>query len=45
LLASVSADENEAVIGFGALHRGMLTPLRAYDFPWRRFDGQRSVCR
>ncbi|MER6345094.1 hypothetical protein ACWC10_06035 [Streptomyces sp. NPDC001595] len=38
LLASVSADEIEATIAFGARHRETLAPLRAYDFPWRRFD-------
>ncbi|WP_411108576.1 hypothetical protein [Streptomyces sp. c-19] len=38
LLASISADETEAVIGFGARHREALAPLRAYGFPWRRFD-------
>ncbi|MFD7975317.1 hypothetical protein [Streptomyces sp. NPDC059071] len=38
LLASVSADETEATIAFGARHREALAPLRAYDFPWRRFD-------
>ncbi|MEU9994193.1 hypothetical protein [Streptomyces sp. NPDC050848] len=38
LLASVSSDETEAVIAFGARHRETLAPLRAYDFPWRHFD-------
>ncbi|MET9652142.1 hypothetical protein ABZZ44_17985 [Streptomyces sp. NPDC006460] len=38
LLASVSADETEATIAFGARHRETLALLRAYDFPWRRFD-------
>jgi hypothetical protein len=38
LLASVSADENQATIAFGALHRETLTPLRKHDIPWARFD-------
>ncbi|MFJ5899003.1 hypothetical protein ACIQFZ_26845 [Streptomyces sp. NPDC093064] len=38
LLASVSADETEATIAFGTRHREILAPLRAYDFPWSRFD-------
>ncbi|GHG04831.1 hypothetical protein ACFFSH_36900 [Streptomyces filamentosus] len=38
LLASISADENEANAAFGARHRETLAPLKAYDFPWRRFD-------
>ena len=39
LLAAVSADENEAVVSFGALHRGILTPLLEHGFRWSRFDG------
>jgi hypothetical protein len=39
LLAQVSGDENEAVAGFGALHRGTLTPLLEHGLRWRRFDG------
>ncbi|MFI8251968.1 hypothetical protein [Streptomyces filamentosus] len=38
LLASISADENEANAAFGARRRETLAPLKAYDFPWRRFD-------
>ncbi|MFJ3099644.1 hypothetical protein [Streptomyces hydrogenans] len=38
LLASISADEDEAVAAFGARHREILAPLKAYDFPWSRFD-------
>ena len=39
LLTQVGGDENEAVVSFGALHRGTLTPLLAHGFRWRRFDG------
>jgi hypothetical protein len=39
LLAQVSADESEAVVSFGALHRGTLTPLLEHGFRWSRFDG------
>ncbi|WP_329177559.1 hypothetical protein [Streptomyces sp. NBC_01477] len=38
LLARVSSDEGEAVVTFGALRRGSLTPLREHVFRWRRFD-------
>ncbi|NML54718.1 hypothetical protein HHL19_19070 [Streptomyces sp. R302] len=38
LLASISADETEAVAAFGARHREALASLKAYDFPWIRFD-------
>ncbi|KUH36389.1 hypothetical protein [Streptomyces kanasensis] len=38
LLASVSVDENQATVAFGALHRETLASLRRYDFPWARFD-------
>ncbi|SEC24762.1 hypothetical protein [Streptomyces sp. TLI_105] len=38
LLASISAHESKATIGFGARHRETLAPLRTYDFPWRHFD-------
>ncbi|MFF2412787.1 hypothetical protein [Streptomyces sp. NPDC058092] len=39
LLATVSSDENEAVVSFGALHRGTLTPLLEHGFHWFHFDG------
>ncbi|WP_328790918.1 hypothetical protein [Streptomyces sp. NBC_00273] len=39
LLAVISADEDEAVACFGALHRAALTPLLAHGFRWSRFDG------
>ncbi|MFD7482992.1 hypothetical protein [Streptomyces mirabilis] len=39
LLTQVSSDENEAVVNFGALHRGTLTPLLEHRFRWSRFDG------
>ncbi|MFD9429247.1 hypothetical protein, partial [Streptomyces sp. NPDC060054] len=39
LLATVSSDENEAVVSFGALHRGALTPLLEHGFHWFHFDG------
>ncbi|MEV8451578.1 hypothetical protein AB0467_06505 [Streptomyces sp. NPDC052095] len=39
LLATVSSDENEAVVSFGALHRGTLTPLLEHGFRWFHFDG------
>ncbi len=39
LLAQVSSDGKEAVVGFGALHRGTLTPLLQHGFPWSHFDG------
>jgi hypothetical protein len=39
LLTQVSADENEAVVTFAALHRGTLTPLLEHDFRWLHFDG------
>ncbi|MFJ3861631.1 hypothetical protein ACIPRL_36085 [Streptomyces sp. NPDC090085] len=39
LLATVSRDEHEATVSFGALHRGTLTSLLEHEFPWFRFDG------
>ncbi|MFJ5842304.1 hypothetical protein ACIQGO_37130 [Streptomyces shenzhenensis] len=39
LLATVSADENEAVVTFASLHRGTLTPLLEHGFRWFFFDG------
>ncbi|MGW7367949.1 hypothetical protein ACWGI8_32145 [Streptomyces sp. NPDC054841] len=39
LLMSASMDENEAVVSFGALHRGTLTPLLEHGFHWFHFDG------
>ncbi|MEV5281876.1 hypothetical protein [Streptomyces sp. NPDC051993] len=39
LLAHVSGDEDEAIVGFGALHRGTLTPLLEHGFRWCHFDG------
>ncbi|WP_436532772.1 hypothetical protein [Actinoplanes sp. HUAS TT8] len=39
LLTQVSGDTKEAVVSFGALHRGTLTPLLAQGFRWARFDG------
>ncbi|MFC7979174.1 hypothetical protein ACFUT3_28565 [Streptomyces cinereoruber] len=39
LLASISADENHADAAFGTRHRETLALLKAYDFPWSRFDG------
>ncbi|MFE1292754.1 hypothetical protein [Streptomyces sp. NPDC058751] len=39
LLTQVSSDEKEAVVSFGALHRGTLTPLLEHGFHWSRFDG------
>ncbi|WP_344653535.1 hypothetical protein [Cryptosporangium japonicum] len=39
LLAQVSGDDDESIVGFGALHRGTLTPLLAHGFRWSRFDG------
>ncbi|GHJ97950.1 hypothetical protein SNE510_74690 [Streptomyces sp. NE5-10] len=39
LLASISADETEATAVFAARDREVLASLRAYDFPWSRFDG------
>jgi hypothetical protein len=39
LLTQVSSDEDEAVVSFGALHRGILTPLLEHEFRWSRFDG------
>ncbi|MEO3742307.1 hypothetical protein [Plantactinospora sp. B5E13] len=39
LLTSVSSDANEAVVFFGALHRGTLSPLLEHGFRWSRFDG------
>ncbi|WP_143044093.1 hypothetical protein [Nonomuraea jiangxiensis] len=39
LLMQVSNDESEAVVSFGALHRGTLTPLLEHGFSWSRFDG------
>jgi hypothetical protein len=39
LLVQMSGDENEAVVSFGALYRGILTPLLNHDFRWNRFDG------
>ncbi|WP_432975898.1 hypothetical protein [Dactylosporangium sp. CA-233914] len=39
LLTQVISDENEAVVGFGAVHRGTLTPLLEHGFRWSRFDG------
>lgn len=39
LLAVISADEDEAIACFGALHRGTLSPLLAHGFRWSRFDG------
>ncbi|MFI9211536.1 hypothetical protein ACIGW7_25865 [Streptomyces sp. NPDC053253] len=38
LLASISADETEATAVFAARDREVLASLRAYDFPWSRFD-------
>jgi hypothetical protein len=35
----VSSDENEAVVSFGALHRGTLTPLLEHGIHCFRFDG------
>lgn len=39
LLTQVSCDENEAVVSFGALHRGTLPPLLEHGFHWSCFDG------
>ncbi|MFI0263133.1 hypothetical protein ACH4OW_29380 [Streptomyces sp. NPDC017056] len=39
LLAALSSDEHEAMVSFGALHRGTLTPLLEHGFRWVRFDG------
>ncbi|MEU6715877.1 hypothetical protein ABZ897_30795 [Nonomuraea sp. NPDC046802] len=39
LLAQVSAGENEAVVAFGTLYRGTLTPLLEHGFRWAQFDG------
>lgn len=39
LLTQVSSSQNEAVVSFGALHRGILTPLLEHGFRWSRFDG------
>ncbi|MER7466759.1 hypothetical protein [Streptomyces sp. NPDC097981] len=39
LLVQVSGDEDEAVVCFGSLHRGTLTPLLEHDCRWSRFDG------
>lgn len=39
LLAQVSGDEDEAIVGFSALHRGTLTPLLEHGFRWCHFDG------
>ncbi|WP_316756640.1 hypothetical protein [Streptomyces herbicida] len=39
LLTQVSSGEKEAVVSFGALHRGTLTPLLEHGFRWSRFDG------
>ncbi|MFK0253733.1 hypothetical protein [Streptomyces sp. NPDC090445] len=39
LLVAVSRDEHEATVSFGALHRGILTPLLEHGFRWIRFDG------
>ncbi|MFD8396315.1 hypothetical protein ACFV2N_45860 [Streptomyces sp. NPDC059680] len=39
LLTRISSDENEAVVGFAALHRATLTPLLEHGFRWSRFDG------
>ncbi|MFF7189444.1 hypothetical protein ACFZAR_30300 [Streptomyces sp. NPDC008222] len=32
-------DEDEAVVGFSALHRGTLTPLLEHELCWVHFDG------
>ncbi|MFQ3556594.1 hypothetical protein QZN11_07255 [Streptomyces gramineus] len=39
MLATVSSDENEAVVTFAALHRGTLIPLLKHGFRWFSFDG------
>jgi hypothetical protein len=39
LLATVSSNENGAVVSFAALHRGTLTPLLEHGFRWFHFDG------
>lgn len=39
LLATVSSDENAAVVSFGALHRAALTPLLEHGCRWFHFDG------
>lgn len=39
LLVRASADENETVVTFAALHRGTLTPLLDLGFRWFVFNG------
>ncbi|MBC9716732.1 hypothetical protein H9Y04_29780 [Streptomyces sp. TRM66268-LWL] len=39
LLMAASMDDDEAVVGFGALHRATLTPLIDHGFRWLHFDG------
>ncbi|MFI6940224.1 hypothetical protein ACIBI4_13195 [Streptomyces sp. NPDC050418] len=39
LLMVASMDDDDAVVAFGALHRGTLTPLLEHGFRWLSFDG------